>query len=188
MQKPYRLDMRVSVGTVEALGGSEAIVVLADGSKRTLQVPEWAKVREGLSVRIIESDDGEPDVTWGMDERAAELERISGYVRAKLRLLGTEEGGRKHPFVSGYRPQWDLGHCTEDGRVAFNDAEVWLEDELKLDPGSTAVVRLHPFFPEHWDVVGEGSVLGLYEGHRKLGEASVLEVVPAEDASAQPLD
>jgi hypothetical protein len=94
-----------------------------------------------------------------------------------LTLLTTENGGRKVPVASGYRPQWDLGHRTEDGRIAFSDAEVWLQDELILNPGGIAVVRLHPFFPEYWQDVHEGSVLGLYEGDRRLGEARVLEVV-----------
>ena len=175
--------MRVSVGTVEDLEGGKAIVVFTDGSRRTLQVPEWAKVHEGLSVRFIETDDREPHIDWGLEERAAEFERTHGYVRATLRLLPTDEGGRSGPFVSGYRPQWDLGHRSEDGRIAFCDAEVWLDGQLKLDPGGTAVVRLHPLSPELWHDLGEGSALGLYEGSRKLGEAGVLEVVPPAAAS-----
>ena len=174
--------MRVSVGSVEGLHDGEATVRLADGSKRTLPVPEWAKVVEGLSVRIIEATNGEEQVDWGLEERAAEHERANGYVRASLSLLATEDGGRKGPFASGYRPQWDVG-LREDGRILFSDAEVQLENDLKLEPGDTTVVRLHPFFPEFWRDVREGSMLGLYEGNRKLGEARVLELIPPSDAS-----
>jgi hypothetical protein len=137
--------------------------------------------------RIIEShdrEDREPDVSWGWEERAEERERIRGYIRASLVMLSTERGGRKTPFASGYRPQWDLGTRTEDGRISTHDAEVWLEDALTLDPGDAAVIRLHPFFPEFWEDVGPGSVISLYEGNRKLGEARVIEVVPAAETSA----
>jgi hypothetical protein len=169
--------MRVSVGRVEDLRESEATVRLADGSKRTLSVPDWANVLKGLSVRVIEASNGEEQVDWGLEERAAERERVHGYVRASLSLLTTDQGGRRGPFASGYRPQWDLGQRTEDGHILFSDAEVWLEDELMLPPGAAAVVRLHPFFPEFWEDVRPGAVLGLYEGNTRLGEAEVLEVV-----------
>lgn len=180
----YRSGVRVLVGKVKECEGPEAVVCLDDGSTRRLRVPETVEVARGTSVRIIEPR--EPDratfVGWGEEEQVATREREHGYVRAELTLLATEEGGRKGPFASGYRPQWDLGDRTEDGAIAFSDAEVWLEDELALSPGCTAVVRLHPFFPEFWSGVREGSLLGLYEGNRRLGEARVVEVVAPSDS------
>lgn len=140
--------MRVMVGKVEAREGNEAVVSLSDGSTRRIRVPEWEKVVPGLSVRIIEATypDMAPSVGWGEDERVAERERLHGYVRATLTLARTEDGGRKGPFASGYRPQWDLGHRTEDGSIAFSDAEVWLEDGLMLSPGGTApFASIRPF-------------------------------------------
>jgi hypothetical protein len=171
--------MRVVVGRVEALEGDDAVVSLSDGSTRTLRVPEGEDVAPGVSVRIIEATypGMAPFVGWGEDDRVAERERLRGYVRATLTLLRTEDGGREGPFASGYRPQWDLGHRTEDGTVLFSDAEVWLEDGLMLNPGATGIVHMHPFFPEYWENVREGSVLGLYEGNRHLGNARVLEVI-----------
>ena len=184
MQTAYRLGVRVLTGRVETRKGSEAVVALDDGSTRTLRVPRGIDAAPGVSVRVIEDSDPDqaPFVGWGEDERVAEHERRRGYVRVSLTLLTTEQGGRKGPFASGYRPQWDLGHRDEDGRIVFSDAEVWLENEVMLHPGGTAVVRLHPFFPEYWHGVREGSVLGLYEGARRLGEARVLEFVPPDDS------
>jgi hypothetical protein len=180
----YRSGVRVLTGKVEEREAGEAVVSLDDGSTRRLRVPETVEVAPGTSVRIIEPS--EPDrptfVGWGEGERVAERERQHGYVRAGLTLLPTDEGGRKGPFASGYRPQWDLGDRTEDGAIVFSDAEVWLEDELTLSPGDAAVVRLHPSFPEFWRGVCEGSLLGLYEGNRRLGDAHVLEVVAPDDS------
>jgi hypothetical protein len=171
--------VRVLTGKVRDRDEREAVVSLDDGSTLRLPVPKTVEAAPGTSVRIIEPR--EPDqptyVGFGEDERVAERGRQHGYVRATLTLLPTDEDGRRGPIASGYRPQWDLGDRTEDGAILFSDAEVWLEDELTLSPGGTAVVRLHPFFPEHWRGIREGSLLGLYEGNRRLGEARVLEVI-----------
>jgi hypothetical protein len=112
------------------------------------------------------------------DERFDALEREHGYVRARLRLTATESGGKKRSIRSGYRPQWDLGFRTEDGEIAYCDAQVRLLSIETLAPGAEAEVRLHPFFPEYWHDVAAGDVLSLYEGNRRLGEAHVIEVVP----------
>jgi hypothetical protein len=172
----------VTVGKVVAVQGDDAVVSLDDGTTRTIPIPPWkasTDVTPGLSVRIIEDDsDRAPSVYLGEDEMIAERERTRGYIRAELALRTTEDGGRRGPFASGYRPQWDLGDRTPDGRILYSDAELWLETEAMLSPGCTAIVRLHPFFPEYWGGVREGATLGMYEGNRLLGEARVLEVVP----------
>jgi hypothetical protein len=176
--------VRVTVGTVVRLEGDEAVVSLADGTTRTVPIPPWkstADVTPGLSMRIIEDDSDRPPATyWGEDELVAEREQTRGYVRAELSLRATDDGGRKGPIASGYRPQWDLGDRTEDGGIVYSDAEVWLETELMLSPGCTTIIRLHPFFPEYWERVQAGATLGLYEGNRLLGEARILEVVHPE--------
>jgi len=150
---------------------------------RLIPVPTWVQAYVGMSVRIIETDERAPDlnseahVGWGEEERAAEYERKHGFVRARLALLATEEGGRMRPILSGYRPQWDLGHRTETGAIAYSDAEVWIEGMGTLEPGAERMVRLHPFFPEYWRDVAPGAVLDMYEGNRRLGQAHVVEVV-----------
>lgn len=50
----------------------------------------------------------------------------------------------------------------------------------------TAIVRLHPLVPELWHGVAQGMDLGLREGHRKLGDAHVLEVIPPADTATKP--
>jgi hypothetical protein len=117
-------------------------------------------------------------VTRSEDEKGYDAtERAHGYVRARLVLFPTEDGGRRSPIYSGYRPQWDLGHRTEAGERFHCDARVRLEQVEKLEPGAVGYVRLHPLSTDLRGRVGSGSVLGMYEGSRQLGEAHVLEVV-----------
>jgi hypothetical protein len=119
-------------------------------------------------------------MTGGDNERFDALEQQRGYIQASLRLLPTEAEGRASPIRSGYRPQWDLGHRTDDGKIAYCDAQVRLIGVEILAPGGNAEVHLHPFFPEHWEHVEAGAVLPLYEGNRRLGEARVIEMVLPE--------
>ncbi|MEZ5092985.1 hypothetical protein [Nocardioides sp.] len=46
-----------------------------------------------------------------------------------------------------------------------------------LTPGETAILRLHPLFPDYWPEVSDRLSLGMFEGSRKVGEAGVIEVV-----------
>jgi hypothetical protein len=137
-------------------------------------------------LRRVESWDNAGELPHPEEERRFdEIERRVGYVRARLRLLPTEQGGRRTAILSGYRPQWDLGYRTDEGEIAYCDAQVRLEDVASLAPGDEGTVRLHPFFPEYWRDVEPGVVLALYEGNRRLGEARVLEVARPESVASR---
>lgn len=114
--------------------------------------------------------DRERDLDWRLSEAKW------GYLRVELRLLPTSEDGRKTPFRSGYRPDWDIGNSYE-GRSTINGAPVTIEDRPSLLPGETGVVRLHPLVPELWTHVRPGARLALHEGARVLGTGTVLELV-----------
>ena len=66
-----------------------------------------------------------------------------GYIEARLTLLPTEDGGRRTPIFTDYRPFWNIGNRAEDDTVELNDARVSLEDCKSLLPGHTGTVRLH---------------------------------------------
>jgi hypothetical protein len=59
----------------------------------------------------------------------------------------------------------------------MHDGPILIEGEDVLSPGETAVVRLHPLFPDYWPEVTDGLSLSMFEGVRKVGEAVVIEVV-----------
>jgi translation elongation factor EF-Tu-like GTPase len=101
------------------------------------------------------------------------LEAERGYLRAALRLTPSSEGGRKTPLRTGYRANWRLG--KDDVQAG---APITIEDREWLEPGAEAVVRLHPMFPEYWESVVAGARITMYEGSRRVGTATVLDVVP----------
>ncbi len=109
-----------------------------------------------------------------------------GYFRAQLRLVPTEEGGRRGHIYSGYRSTWWLGDRTADRSTHYHDAPLTVEDGDRLDLGEVAVVRMYPTHPEYWADVREGQSIEMREGSRVVGRATVLDRV--SPASAMPLD
>ncbi|GAA3527979.1 hypothetical protein AFL01nite_02840 [Aeromicrobium flavum] len=97
-----------------------------------------------------------------------------GYVRARLRLLTTEQGGRRTPIISGYRSCWGF---PPELHGDMHDGPLLIERQEALAPGEVAIVRLHPLVPDLWPRVSEGLRLGMFEGPRKVGDAVVIEVV-----------
>lgn len=98
-----------------------------------------------------------------------------GYIRARLRLLTTAQGGRHTPICSGYRAHWAFppGFHQED-----HDAPLTLEPERTLAPGDEAMVRLHPLAPDLWPQGTPGLRLSMFEGTKLVGLADVVEFVP----------
>lgn len=67
-----------------------------------------------------------------------------GYIRARLRLLATEQGGREAPIFSGYRSCWGF---PPELHGDMHDAPLLIEGQEVLAPGEVAIVRFHPTFP-----------------------------------------
>lgn len=101
------------------------------------------------------------------------------YVRARLRLSTTEEGGRKSPIASGYRSHWTF---PPDVHNQGHDAPLTLEagPSVWLHPGEEATVRLHPLAPDLWPGLEPGLRLTMREGARVVGLAEVIERVDPE--------
>lgn len=108
-------------------------------------------------------------------ERWAADERENGYVRVRLHLLSSGEGGRQGAIASGYRSHWAFPPEVHTER---HDAPLTLESGQWLDPGSEAVIRLHPLFPGPWPPLVPGTVLTMLEGARVVGYAEVLAAIP----------
>lgn len=111
-------------------------------------------------------------------ERWTADERENGYLRARLRLLTHDEGGRQSPIASGHRAHWAFAPEIHGER---HDAPLTLETGPRewLDPGEEAMVRLHPLFPDLWPPIVPGIRLTMLEGARIVGVAEVVEAVPA---------
>jgi hypothetical protein len=110
-------------------------------------------------------------------ERWQEHERQHGYIRARLRLIASDDDGRTSPIYSGYRSCWGF---PPELHGDMHDGPLLIEDQEILEPGGVAVVRLHPLFPDYWPEVSAGLKLGMFEGSRQVGEAVVIEIVNPE--------
>jgi elongation factor Tu len=111
-------------------------------------------------------------------------ERGDGFIRVRVRLLTTDEGGRRGPIADGYRASWNIGSRTDTGESMLNDAPLLLEDGEQLAPGEIANGRIHPIAAEFWTHVSAGLEIAMHEGARVVGRGEVLEVVTPSDADA----
>jgi hypothetical protein len=97
-----------------------------------------------------------------------------GHVRAFPALARTQDRGRRARIASGYRSCRDASRAGNQPLPA--DAPPPTGEAGPLDPGQSAIARLHPPSREHWAGVAPGMVLGMFEGSRRAGKATVLDV------------
>jgi Domain of unknown function (DUF5063) len=119
-------------------------------------------------------------VTVQMPTRPSPMDRI--VFTARVRLVPIDEGGRKTPICSNYRPMFDLGE-TWQGHPVLNDGRVTLVERDELTPGEEGTVRIEPLCPEFWGAVRPAMVIPMQEGARIVGWATISEVTRAEGFS-----
>jgi len=104
-------------------------------------------------------------------------------VRARIRLLKTEEGGRTSFVRSGYRPTFRFGPLYTDGALTFLDRQ-------QVYPGDACEGHLtltNPDYIREYLVVG--ACFDIMEGPRKIGAGTLLAIpaMPQEKTvGAQP--
>jgi hypothetical protein len=135
------------------------------------------RMRSGSSIDSLGADESVGQSAKVRDW--LEYERDHGYIRIRLRLTPTEQGGRGNRVWSDYRSSWDIGN-TYNGEWTLNDAPLVLEDVEAIAPGEEAIARIHPLAPEYWGDIGPGTVIHAHEGSRRVATATVLEVVAPE--------
>lgn len=95
--------------------------------------------------------------------------------RARVRLLSTDEGGKKTAIRSNYRPVFDLGGSWQ-GLPVVNDGRVMLVDREELAPGDEGTVTIEPLYPEFWAALRTGLSIPMQEGARIVGYATITDV------------
>ncbi|MEU7579786.1 hypothetical protein AB0B50_19530 [Streptomyces sp. NPDC041068] len=142
------------------------------GDVHPVPAESWKVLAEAARQMML--DRGRRWCEW----RAGEVRH--GTVRARLSLLGTEEGGRRTAFAGDgrLRPLWDIGNRTAQGEPALNVAVLWVEYADELGPGETADVRLAPLSPEQWRHLKAGDTITMHEARPVVGTATVIEVEP----------
>mmetsp|Transcript_17979 Transcript_17979/g.15701 ORF Transcript_17979/g.15701 Transcript_17979/m.15701 type:complete len:322 (+) Transcript_17979:409-1374(+) len=95
--------------------------------------------------------------------------KVHEEIKASIYCLTEEEGGRKKPFVDGYRPQCFI-------RTADVAAEITLPEGVKMGlPGDNLDIKLKLSFPLP---VENGLRFALREGGRTIAAGVVTECVP----------
>jgi translation elongation factor EF-Tu-like GTPase len=105
-------------------------------------------------------------------------------IEADLRLLRTDEGGRRGAVASGYRPNCWFGLMLDGDRL-YNDCLVTLIDgetfehdgDVWVNPGDRCRAMLHPAFPQYVrDVISIGFEFEVCEGRSVVAHGTVLSV------------
>ena len=110
-----------------------------------------------------------------MGERAEEsgiVQTIKPHIKAEVRLLPTEHGGRINPIISGYRPSLDLGL---EGMQ--NCCVIQVVDADSIAPGSQGTITVSLIAPDFQ--IGRlhiGMEFDLCEGHHILGKGTIIEI------------
>jgi hypothetical protein len=89
----------------------------------------------------------------------------------QLRLMRTDEGGRKFPISTGYRATWDNGDRLADGATHFHDAPIVALSVNPLPLGGEAEAEIQPLAPDLWPDLAPGAELHAYEGPRRVATA-----------------
>jgi translation elongation factor EF-Tu-like GTPase len=77
-------------------------------------------------------------------------------IRATITIKSTQEGGRKHGFISGYRPNhvFEMPKNQKDIRTAIGD--IRFDDQHEILPGETKIVTVRflnlPAFQKYFRV------------------------------------
>lgn len=67
-----------------------------------------------------------------------------------------------------------------DVHEEMHDGPLLIEGQGHIEPGGSGVVSLLSLVPELWPQVVPGMSLGMFEGSRQVGQATVLEVLGPE--------
>ncbi len=117
----------------------------------------------GILLRGLKRD----DITRG--EVACKAGTVNCYkkFRAKVYLLSTEEGGRKKPFATNYRPQFYIRTANVTGTII-------LEKDKMAMPGDNMEMEIELIYPTP---VNEGMRFAIREGSVTVGAGVVSKIL-----------
>ncbi|MEU8340991.1 hypothetical protein AB0C74_04805 [Spirillospora sp. NPDC048832] len=115
------------------------------------------------------------DVAWLRWRRS---ETLNGLIRAHLRLLPSDEGGRSLPVPSDgrLRPLWSIGRTAPEGHDDLSVAAIRVESAPEIPPGGSGAIRLLPLTPCHWRHLAPGDVITMHEGRPMRGAATIIQI------------
>ena len=96
-------------------------------------------------------------------------------IKAKVKLLTTEEGGRKTGFISGYRPNHVFEYNKQGEILQTYIGDLVFDGQDLIEPGEEkeVTVRFIPSQPIE-KYLRTGRTWWLHEGSKLIGEAKVI--------------
>ncbi len=102
-------------------------------------------------------------------------------IEAVMTFLRTEEGGRKSPVFSGYRPQFHYQHDEGDASHTYVGVE-------QVNPGDTVTAQLKFYRPQNHDgKIAVGMEFLIREGNRTVATGRVTKILHLEENAAKHL-
>lgn len=96
-------------------------------------------------------------------------------VRATIHLMSTEDGGRRHPFGNGYRPNHNFG------LPHFYIGSIETDDTKLVHPGTTVSVKVHFLnLPGLRELIHVGREWRIQEGQYLVATGVIDDVLTAE--------
>ncbi|MCW3019056.1 MAG: hypothetical protein JWN10_1364 [Solirubrobacterales bacterium] len=88
---------------------------------------------------------------------------------ASFELFPRDQGGRKSPVRSGYRPALWFGDTDPDGELRLHSCIVHFHDRDTVSPGESVDADLAPVAFETWPTVAAGAGFDVFDGARPVG-------------------
>ena len=99
-------------------------------------------------------------------------------IEVAMTFLRTEEGGRKSPVFSGYRPQFHYQDEEGDAQHTYVGVE-------QVNPGDTVTAQLKFYCPQnHVGKIAVGMEFEIREGKRTVATGCVTKILHLEDNAA----
>ncbi len=99
------------------------------------------------------------------------------HIKANLRLIPTEEKGRKTGIKSGYRPNHVFEYQTNGQFEYTYIGDIQFDEDKLIMPGETEQVLVRFLSKQPIDqYMNIGRIWWIYEGPRKVGEAEILKI------------
>ena len=100
-------------------------------------------------------------------------------IEVVMTFLRTEEGGRKSPVFSGYRPQFHYEGNLGDAQHTYLDVD-------QVNPGDTVTAQLMFYCPEnHAGKIAVGMEFQIGEGNRTVAVGHVTKILHLEERAAK---
>jgi hypothetical protein len=120
-----------------------------------------------------------------------ETVRIMGTERLTVDITfchkSTEEGGRRTPIFSRYRPNWHIGRFQKEpgyeGQPWYFDGQLELVGSDQVAPGECGTGRIEVMSPEYWRHLRVGDQIEMGEGPRVVALAKITAITWSDDGA-----